>query len=419
MTVAARRPGSGDAPRDTAWWAASPPRTMGARTTNEEVRQQNLSTVLRLVHVEGPQSRSHIGTATGLNRSTVTALVGELLELGLVRETEQAPTGRVGRPSLGVAADDAVVSLSIRAEPDAVTVALVGLGGTVHSRLRHDLASAPSPRRFVQIASSLVDGMRADIERHYRLVGAGLAIPGLVDESGTVLVAPPLGWKREAIAPRLEHALGIPVTAGNDASVGAMAEARFGVGRGTDNLLYLGGSAYGIGGGLIFDGTLLRGTSGFAGELGHTVVVPGGTRCGCGRRGCLGVEVHPGRLLELLGRRRLDEDELDIELGVARDPAVRAELERQVELLSLALTNFVNAFAPDTVVLSGYLGVLLATSREQLSHAIRVDPVGAEGRQIRLERAHMRSHLMQFAPAELAFGPLLADPAGLAPRAGR
>ncbi|WP_156758786.1 ROK family transcriptional regulator [Microbacterium karelineae] len=401
--------------RGPASWGGVPPRTVGARTTNEEVRQQNLSAVLRLVHGSGPQSRSHIGSVTGLNRSTVTALVTDLLEAGLVREAEAAPTGRRGRPSLSVAADDAVAALGIRVEPDAVSVALVGLGGAVHSRVRHDLASPPNPKRFAQITASLVDGMRADIDRHYRLVGAGVAIPGLVDESGSVLIAPPLGWRREQVATRLESALGLRVTAGNDASVGAMAEARFGVGRGSDNLLYLGGSPYGIGGGLIFDGTLLRGTSGFAGELGHTVIDPRGARCPCGRRGCLSAEVNPGPLLKLLGRRKLDEDELDIELGVARDPAIRAELERQVDLLSLALTNFVNAFAPEAVILSGYLGVLLATSRERLSDAVRIDPVGAEGRQVRLERAHMRSRLMQLAPAEMAFAPLLLDPIALAP----
>ncbi|MGO2097669.1 MAG: ROK family protein, partial [Candidatus Microbacterium stercoravium] len=181
------------------------------------------------------------------------------------------------------------------------------------------------------------------------------------------------------------------------------------------NMLYLDGSLNGIGGGLIFDGTLLRGTSGYAGELGHTVVNPGGTKCACGRRGCLEAELHPQRVLTLLGRRKLDEDELDIELGVVRDPAVIAEITRQVDILSIALTNFVNAFAPEVVVLSGYLGVLLATSRERLSNAVRVDPVASDSRTVRIERARMRSHLMQIAPAELAFSRLLTDPVAHAP----
>jgi predicted NBD/HSP70 family sugar kinase len=258
--------------------------------------------------------------------------------------------------------------------------------------------------------------MRADIDRHYRLVGAGVAVPGLVDETGSVMLAPPLGWKREPIASRLADALGMRVMAGNDASVGAMAESRFGVGRGISNMLYMNGSTNGIGGGLVFDGTLLRGTSGFAGELGHTVIDARGARCSCGRRGCLEVELSPDRVLGLLKRRKLDEDELDIELSIARNPKVMAEVERQVGVLSTALTNFVNAFAPEVVVLSGYLGVLLATSRERLSAAVRVDPVGAEGRSVRLERARMRSHLMQIAPAELAFAPLLEDPVANAPQ---
>lgn len=392
----------------------APPRTLA--TTNEEVRQQNLSAVLRLVHTDGALSRSQIGAIVGVNRSTVTALVQELLDLGVVGETAVKPTGRVGRPSLGVAAEDRVVALSVSAEPLSVTVSLVGLGGAVHSRVRHDLAHAPSPRRFAHVLSSLVDGMRADIERHYRLVGAGVAIPGLVDESGTVLLAPALGWRREKLANRLRDALGMDVTVGNDASVGALAETRFGVGRGVANMLYLSGSVSGIGGGLVLDGALLRGTSGFAGEFGHTVVDAAGASCACGRRGCLQAEVHPGRVLKLLGRRGLDEDELDIELGIVRDTAVLNEVARQVDVLSVALTNFVNAFAPELVVLSGYLGVLLATSRERLADAVQLYPVGAEGRKVRLERAAMRSHLMHIAPAELAFEQLLRDPVRQSPR---
>ncbi len=385
------------------------------RTTNEDVRAQNLSALLNLVHSGGALSRSEIGVATGLNRSTVTALVQELLDLGLVREDAVKPTGRVGRPSLSVAANDDVVAVSIVADPRAVSVALVGLGSAVHSRVRHDLAAAPSPRRFAQVVESLVAGMRADIDRHYRLVGAGVAVPGLVDSGGTVLLAPSLGWKREQLAGRLTDALRMPVSVGNDASVGAMAESRFGVARDVGNVLYLSGTMNGIGGGLVFDGSLLRGTAGFAGEFGHTVVNPSGSLCVCGRRGCLQVEVHPAKVLALLGRRGLDEDELDIELSIARDPVLLAEVERQVDILSIALTNFVNAFAPQMVVLSGYLGVLLAISRERLSAAVHLHPVGSEGRTVRLERAHMRSHLMQISPAELAFEPLLRDPAGSAP----
>ncbi|SIR90620.1 ROK family protein [Microbacterium sp. RURRCA19A] len=383
------------------------------RTTNDLIRQQNLASVLSMLHLRGALSRAQLGATIGLNRSTVTGLVMELTELGLVREVAAGErTGKVGRPTLDIEPDDHVAALSVRAEPHAVTVALVGLGGVVHARLRHDTASAPSPRRFVQIVASSVEAMRADIDRHYRVVGAGLAVPGLVNANGSVLVSPTLGWRRDPVAARLSDELGILVSAGNDASIGALAESRFGVGVGVSNLLYLGGAMHSIGGGLIIDGTLLRGTSGYAGELGHTVVDPRGRTCVCGRKGCLEAEVRLDLLEPLLGRRKLDEDELDVELGVARDPRVMAEVTRQVEVLSLALTNFVNAFSPETVVLSGYLGALLSVSRERLAEAVRVHPLGAEGRTIRLERAHLRSRLMLIGPAELAFADLLANPAG-------
>ncbi|GEB45339.1 MULTISPECIES: ROK family protein [Microbacterium] len=392
---------------------ATPLAPPAGRTTNDLIRQQNLSSVLSLLHSRGALSRAQLGATTGLNRSTVTGLVMELTELGLVREAPSGErTGKVGRPTLDLEPEDHVAALSVRAEPHAVTVALVGLGGVVHARLRHDTATAPAPKRFVQIVASSVEAMRADIDRHYRVVGAGLAVPGLVNANGSVLVSPTLGWKRDPVAARLSDELGMPVAAGNDASIGALAESRFGVGVGVGNLLYLGGAMHSIGGGLIIDGTLLRGTSGYAGELGHTVVDPRGRPCVCGRRGCLEAEVSLDLIEPLLGRRKLDEDELDVELGVARNPRVMTEVTRQVEMLSLALTNFVNAFAPETVVLSGYLGALLSVSRERLADAVRVHPLGAEGRTIRLERAHLRSRLMLVGPAELAFSDLLANPAG-------
>ena len=392
---------------------ATPLAPPAGRTTNDLIRQQNLASVLSMLHLRGALSRAQLGATIGLNRSTVTGLVMELTELGLVREVAAGErTGKVGRPTLDIEPEDHVAALSVRAEPHAVTVALVGLGGVVHARLRHDTASAPSPRRFVQIVASSVEAMRADIDRHYRVVGAGLAVPGLVNANGSVLVSPTLGWRRDPVAARLSDELGIQVSAGNDASIGALAESRFGVGVGVSNLLYLGGAMHSIGGGLIIDGTLLRGTSGYAGELGHTVVDPRGRTCVCGRKGCLEAEVRLDLLEPLLGRRKLDEDELDVELGVARDPRVLAEVTRQVEVLSLALTNFVNAFSPETVVLSGYLGALLSVSRERLAEAVRVHPLGADGRTIRLERAHLRSRLMLIGPAELAFADLLANPAG-------
>ena len=177
----------------------------------------------------------------------------------------------------------------------------------------------------------------------------------------------------------------------------------FGAAKDVTNLVYVNGTARGIGGGIILGGTLLSGTEGYAGELGHTLVNSQGSRCYCGRIGCLETEVNLERLLPYLGRTQIDEDDLDIALGVGRDPALLREVSRQADLLSEALTNFVNLFSPEMVVLAGYLGSLLSVSRERLTEAVRVRPLGGSARSVRLERAHLRSRLMLVGAAELVF----------------
>ncbi|GGH35133.1 ROK family transcriptional regulator [Microbacterium album] len=376
-----------------------------APSTNALVRQGNLSAVLTMLHHDGPHSRAELVRRTGLTRSTMTVLTAELIELGLAREGQsRSGVGRVGRPAVKLEANPEVAAIAVHPEVDAITVGVVGLGGEVLRRVRYDTLAPASARDTVRIVRSIVEGMRPDLERDHRIVGAGVAVPGLVrSRTGKVLMAPHLGWRNEGIAEALGRALGDEVVAANDASIGAKAEAVFGAGRGVRNMVFANGTAKGIGGGVIINGEVLNGTEGFAGEIGHTLVDSQGSRCYCGRRGCLETEVNPRHLLPFLGRHHIDEDELDIALGLSRDPALLREVARQAELLSEALTNFVNLFSPDLVVLSGYLGNLLSVSRERLTEAVRLRPLGGEARSVRLERASLRSSLMLVGAAELVF----------------
>jgi predicted NBD/HSP70 family sugar kinase len=265
----------------------------------------------------------------------------------------------------------------------------------------------------VNAIKAIVDGMRGEIDKDYRIAGVGVAVPALVNASdGRVLIAPHLGWRDAGLASALQKALGYTVHAGNDASLGAIAESLFGVAQNIDDLVYLNGSASGIGGGLIIGGAPLRGTSGYAGELGHTLVNSVGSRCHCGRIGCLETEVSMSRLLAVLGLPRADQDELEIALGVSRDPAVMAEVRRQIDLLSEAISNFVNMFDPEMVILGGFLGSLLSVGRERLAEAVSVRSMSSVGHTVAIERASLGSRLLMVGAAELAFAGLLDDPAG-------
>ncbi|NUT58960.1 MAG: MarR family transcriptional regulator, partial [Agromyces sp.] len=99
--------------------------------TFDGVHRRNLSKLLGLVHLEGPLSRARLTAATGLNRSTVAALAGELVELGLVEERAPDPTNRVGRPSPVIAPHPGVTAIAVNPEVDAVTIAAVGLDGRI------------------------------------------------------------------------------------------------------------------------------------------------------------------------------------------------------------------------------------------------------------------------------------------------
>ena len=384
-------------------------------TNLDTVRRHNLATVLGLVHREGPLARSALTQATGLNRSTVGALVAELAELGLVQEREPELSNRVGRPSPVVAPDGRVVALAINPEIDAVTVGVVGLDATVHRRVRYPTGHIPSAAEAVAIAAAVVDGLRADLAKASRVVGIGVAVPGLVrEEDGVVRLAPHLEWAEEPFAAELAAATGYPVLAANDASLGADAERLFGAGRGASDLVYLNGGASGIGAGVIVSGAPLTGISGYAGELGHTLVNSAGVRCHCGAVGCLETEVSQSALLHVLGMDAADPEELDRALSAAiaaGDPAVTEEVDRQVGFLATALRNATNVFDPQLIVLGGFLGALHALDPERLPRLVGEQALAASAERLSIVRAGLGSDILMIGAAELAFRPLLAAPA--------
>ncbi|MEF2978800.1 ROK family protein [Subtercola sp. YIM 133946] len=395
---------------------ASRPLSAGVGNRNDQTRRHNLSTLLTMLHHGGAQTRAQLTRQAGLNRSTIGALVTELADLGLAYETDPQDSGLVGRPSPLVHANEKVVAITVNPDVDAITIGLVGLGAVLHKRIRFETAAVPTVRETVNVVSAVLAGMRTELEAQFRVVGVGVAIPGLVNSNdGTVLLAPHLGWRDEPVAAPLADALGFATRAANDAGLATVAESLYGSGRGVHDLVYLNGSASGIGGGVLAGGSMLRGSQGFAAELGHTLVNSRGERCHCGKTGCLETEVNLDRLLAVLGRDSLGLDELDeLLLNETLAPDVRAEVDRQLDVLALAIGNFVSVFNPESVVLGGFLGSLYEANPERLRAAVRELTLGSLGETLRIDRAQLRSRLLTIGAAELAFGDLLADPAGTA-----
>ncbi|MBM7473484.1 ROK family protein [Subtercola frigoramans] len=392
------------------------PISAGVGNSNDQTRRHNLSTILTMLHHGGAQTRAQLTRLSGLNRSTIAALVAELAELGLAYETEPSDSGLVGRPSPIVHANEKIAAITINPDVDAITIGLVGLGGELHKRIRFETASVPSVRETINVVTAVIAGMRAELDTQYRVVGVGMAIPGLVNgRDGTVRLAPHLGWQDVQVAEPFSAALGYPVRIANDAGLATLAESLFGAGRGVQDLVYLNGSASGIGGGVLVGGSMLRGAQGYAAELGHTLVNSAGIRCHCGKIGCLETEVNLGRLLAVLGREGLGPDELDAVLAGALAPDARAEVDRQLDVLALAIGNFISVFNPQVFILGGSLGALYEANPERLRAAVAANAVGTLGEDVRIERAQLRSRLLTVGAAEIVFAGLLGDPAAASP----
>ena len=295
----------------------------------DDVRQHNLATLLRMIHESGTISRSLLTTNSGLNRSTISDLVQELEELGLVTEQESKSTSGVGRPSLQVTASNKVVAFAVNPDIDAVTVGLVGLGGEVIKRKRQPLTAPVRPERAVQVAAEIIKEMRGELSADYRIAGIGLAIPGQVRvNDGVVRLAPHLDWVEVPIGKMLNQATGLPVYADNDASIACNAEHTFGVGRDYEDMVYLFASTGGIGGGVIVEGHQLRGSSGYAGELGHVRITSSSDPDYSGLPGTLESEVRRDEVLDAVKLYAATDEELMLALTQVRDSKVEKIVNR-------------------------------------------------------------------------------------------
>jgi predicted NBD/HSP70 family sugar kinase len=387
---------------------ASAPLRADVGTSNAQTRRHNLSSIITHLHHSGSLTRAELTRRTGLNRSTVGALVTELAEGGLAYETAAPEGGGVGRPSPLVHANRQVAALALNPDVDAIDLGLVGLGGVLHARVRHSTATVPSAAETVRLVKKLLAKLKPSLEK-CKVVGIGVAAPGLVQAAtGVVRLAPHLDWHDEPLAQMLAEATGYAAFAGNDANLGMIAETVFGAGRGVSDLVYLNGSASGIGAGVLAGGRPLWGARGYAAELGHTLINSKGRRCHCGKSGCLETEVNQLRLQAAMGRAPLSAESLQLRAG----SALEVEVRRQLDLLGQAIAGFVSIFNPELVLLGGFLGTLHGAMPSRLQACVARQCFAPAAAGLKIQRVELGENLLMVGAAELAFQPVLADPLG-------
>jgi predicted NBD/HSP70 family sugar kinase len=250
----------------------------------EDARRHHRSLLLQSLFRSGPASRADLARTTGLTRVTVSDLIGQLLDEGLVAELGARQGTRVGKPATLVGfAPEAAQMVCLDLSRDGWMIgAVVDAAGQVAVRRSVEVKERKGAQAVTLVARlareliALVDGP---------VLGVGVGSPGVVDAEGTVLEAANLAWHGTPLARALSDRLGVPVHVANDANTAALGEHTFGHADGGGLMLLRVGK--GVGAGLILDGSLLRGHGSAAGELGHVVIDQDGELCACGQRGCL------------------------------------------------------------------------------------------------------------------------------------
>ena len=337
------------------------------------VREHNLALVLRQVAEQGPRSRATLALETGLNKSTVSSLVADLIDAGLLRDSPvEERQARVGRPPQSVELDpDGPFVLGLEINVDYLAVWATDLAGVVlHRAFVANDNRSPSPETVIAALARLAEeALEEPFAANRQPMLATVAVPGLVDPSGELAVAPNLGWADVPVARLICEALEDPpylVRVENEANLGAVAELVEGAGRGLSDFVYISGEI-GIGAGVVLRGELFRGASGFAGEFGHLTIDPFGPPCGCGGRGCLERLAGQDALLRLAGwdARMRHEGPRPEWPGAMLADSARAGHARTLQALSqvghtlgIAIASLANLLDPEAVLLGGYFAPL-------------------------------------------------------------
>ena len=337
------------------------------------VRELNTSTVMDAIRLYAPISRAEIAVRTGLNRSTVSLIANELIDRGFLNETIRKDP-RIGRPGMLLQFNPAGgFAIGVEIGVDFLSVLLTDFTAKLLWQRRESVQPGADRLAIMEAAENLIEqaidfGQSAGL----RSLGIGVGVPGLVDERmGKLVFAPNLKWSDIPIRLIWMSRFHIPIYVDNEANIAAMGEYFYGAAHDVKDFIYL-KTGVGLGAGVMIGGKLFKGAHGFAGEVGHTTLYAGGATCGCGRQGCWETYVSTAAILasargriergEAAGLYELagcDIERLTFELLVkaaaAGDSAAIETFEETAVHLGIGITNLVNMFNPELVVIGGAL----------------------------------------------------------------
>jgi predicted NBD/HSP70 family sugar kinase/DNA-binding XRE family transcriptional regulator len=328
-------------------------------TWNQQVvKRNNKSLVFQMIKEQAPISRADIAQRLGLNKSTVSSLVTELVEEELSYETGPGESSGGRRPVMLLFNQQAGYSIGIDIGVNYILGVLTDLQGNIVTE-----KSLSTPRLGYQDVLNYIYEIMNELlasvpPSRYGVVGIGVGVPGIVDKEGQVLLAPNLGWEKIQLKQKLEEMYRLPIIIENEANAGAYGEKRFGAGQEYQNILYI-SAGIGIGVGLILGGELYQGSNGYSGEAGHMLIEMDGRNCSCGRKGCWEAYASEHALLESAQTHFNKEIKLEelILMATTDEETVHQLFEQTGKYLGYGIANLINLFNPEQVIIGNRLSV--------------------------------------------------------------
>lgn len=324
----------------------------------QQVKQLNMSAILKDIWIHGQLSRVELVKSTGLTSGTITNLTQELIKMGVIRSYHSV-SETVGRKRvmLGFNADlHRIIGLDIGRS--SFGLVLTDLNGQILKSIDVNMAGITGPEEYLNIIIPYIEGLKDEIQSEgLKLLGLGVGVPGPMDYEKGVLINPPnfQGWAGYPLRDVLEKRTGLRTIIEDDARTSALAEGRYGLGKDGDGLVFI-TMGIGIGGGVISNGKILHGTNGLYGQVGHMTVEPDGKPCDCGNRGCWETVGSIPGILRRWGGNDIDELAKAVQKG---DVLARKCLDDTLHYLEIALINVCNMYDPEIIVLGGRLLPLL------------------------------------------------------------
>ncbi|WP_050616688.1 ROK family transcriptional regulator [Bacillus testis] len=323
----------------------------------QKIKIKNKQKILHTVINQAPISRADLATQLGLTKGTVSTLVGELIEEKICLESGPGESSGGRRPVILLFNEKAGYSVGIDLGVNYILGILTDLKGQIIQEQKEEMDTRNEDECVEAIINMIHSLISSAPQSPYGIVGIGIGIPGILNKEETIILAPNLGWENSNIKDRIQEAFQVPVLLENEANAGAYGEKKYGAGKNYTNVVYV-SAGVGIGGGIIFDNELYRGSRGFSGEIGHMTIELNGKPCRCGNNGCWELYASEKALLNqaqaILGAN--EKVNLDYLVKIAEEnEQIKHVFTTLGKYLGIGILNIINTFNPEEVIIGNQL----------------------------------------------------------------